>query len=657
MCGIAGIVGRPPLMPVGELGTVQEMLAAMAHRGPDDSGAIECSCPGGADGGCAQLGHVRLAVLDKSPCGHQPMYDPETGNWIVYNGEIYNYRDLARTPELRGKRLASTTDTEIVLKAYGQWGRQCVRRLRGMFAFGLWDAEKGELWCVRDRLGIKPFYYRAGSGLFVFASEVRALLASGMVRREISRAGLWSFLNFGAVQHPATIVQEVRSLLPGHWLRVNSEGRIVEEQCYWSLMEAFTTPPEVPLGKYLRSKPNGRYPEPLLRRLRSLLEEAVSIRLISDVPLGAFLSGGMDSSVVVALMARASAVPVRTFSVVFRERDKQSWNEARYSEKVARRFGTQHTEIDVGEDEILEWIPDAVAAIDQPTVDAINTWVVSKVTKDAGVTVALSGLGGDELFAGYPSFRRVNAPAFRLLSLLRRFPQPARAAINGCILGGARNGIAAQKIAELAEGHGSIAEFCATSRALFTRRALRRLFSGSARSESQMAHELDGVDSRFSVLGAVNAVSYHELANYMANMLLRDTDAMSMASSLEVRVPFIDHRVVEFTASLPGSLKYNGAQIAKPLLFAAVGDGLPASVARRPKMGFVLPFERWLRCSLREFANERLEQDEVFRAIGVCPAEVRRLWGAFLHGSAEVTWSRVWGLCVLSDWCSRNLRY
>ena len=587
------------------------------------------------------------------------MCDPQTGNWIVFNGEIYNFQDIAHRPELRHKKFHSRTDTEVVLKAYAQWGRECLDKFRGMFAFALWDAQKRELWCVRDRLGIKPFYYSARPGFFVLASEVRALLASDTVAREINPTGLQSFLNFGAVRDPLTIVRGVYSLLPGHWLRVSAGGEIIEDHCYWSLLDVFTSAARRrPSGPFRSRRTCGPCLEPAVRELRSLLEEAVGLRLISDVPLGAFLSGGVDSSAVVALMARASSRPVKTFSVVFGEEGKQDWNEAPYSRVVARQFATDHTEIDLTEEKILRWIPDALAAIDQPTMDGINSWVVSKVTKEAGVTVALSGLGGDELFGGYPSFGQARRVGAKAQVLAGRLPARLRHFAVGCTLAATRNSIAGQKMAELLESGGSIVDMYAAGRTLFTKRALTRLLEpGPQTGASPMGCGPCAPHSRLSDLDHFNAISYLEMSDYMANMLLRDTDTTSMASALEVRVPLIDHRVVEFAARLPGHAKRNGADAPKPLLVAALGSDLPRSVSRRRKMGFILPFERWLRGPLQQLASEHLARARVWKATGIDSTEVTRLWKVFLRGNPEVTWSRVWALCVLSDWCRRNLGY
>lgn len=627
---------------------ISQMLMSMKHRGPNHGGVRRIIVNDRRTSSLI-MGHTRLSIIDLSSAGHQPMHDPETGNWIVYNGEIYNFREIREELDQRavtGESEAmgrdrsvwrSRTDTEVILKAYAEWGRACVDKFRGMFAFALWDASRQELWCVRDRLGIKPFYYTIQPDTFAFASEVRTLLASGIVAREVDLTGLESFLRFGAVQEPCTIVKGVHGLLPGHWLRVNTSGEIVEEHCYWSLYNAFTD------QKSLLSTTETKF------ELRRLFEEAVQLRLISDVPLGAFLSGGIDSSAVVALMTHARSCPVKTFSVVFREKDKQNWNEAAYSSLVARKFSTAHTEIDLTEDQIFQWIPDALASMDQPTMDGINTWVISKVTREAGVTVALSGLGGDELFAGYPSFKRALLMERSVWKAIWRLPRRARTALARCMNVCAGNDMRIQKLADLLASSGSALDLYNASRNLFPSQILTRLLCTLPRKNNP-----EHVDNKLNaeVMDWVNTISCLELSGYMANMLLRDTDVMSMAHSLEVRVPLIDHKLVEFVASLPGESKLKDVRLPKPLLVEAMGDDFPDQIARRPKMGFTLPFEQWMRGPLKG------EMEDVFYGSwfepGIHESAVKRVWQAFLKGKHGMTWSRPWALFVLAKWCQRN---
>jgi asparagine synthase (glutamine-hydrolysing) len=400
MCSISGIFS---IAGNNLEAAVRQMNAAQKHRGPDDHGVFQT--------GHVTLGNTRLAVIDTSPAGHQPMTDAETGHCITYNGETYNFKEL-RT-ELGGEWL-SNTDTEVVLRAYRKWGVDAFHRMRGMFALAIWDAAKQELVLARDPLGIKPLYYYATKDHFVFASELRALLASGFIPRKLSTAGVDSYLANGSVQSPLTIVDGIKQLLPGHYLRVNGKLELTETEFATSKRESIRDRDEA------------------VARLRSELEESIRFHLVSDVPLGVFLSGGMDSSALVALISKLHHPP-KTFSVVF---DEETFTEAPFSRAVAERFHTDHCEIRLHEDRLIEILPEAIAAIDQPTMDGINTFVVSRSVKRAGITVALSGLGGDELFGGYPSFRR----AIKLASMsplskrvLRAASGVGKIALNGSV--------------------------------------------------------------------------------------------------------------------------------------------------------------------------------------------------------------------------------
>ncbi|HEX8707835.1 MAG TPA: asparagine synthase (glutamine-hydrolyzing), partial [Pyrinomonadaceae bacterium] len=393
MCGIAGIISasgeREPESGARGAG-LREALARMVkyldHRGPDDRGLSVLS-PKGCEVG---LGHTRLSILDLSTAGHQPMSDPRTGNQITYNGEVYNFRELRGALGEGPDAWRSQSDTEVILRAYQRDGRECLENLRGMFAFGLWDAGRRKLLLARDRLGIKPLYYYAGRGFFLFASEVKALLESGLVPRRLDRLGLWHYLAYQSVPAPRTLVEGVRALEPGSWMTVDERGER-EAGCYWNMLSRGT------------AEARDAAPAESRRRVRELLHEAVALNLVSDVPVGAFLSGGLDSSAVVALMREAGAAP-RTFTVGFAE---SGYDEASQARRTAAHFQTVHTEIRLTQERLLEQLPEALAVMDQPTGDGLNTYVVARAVREQGIKVALSGLGGDEFFAGYPSFTRL----------------------------------------------------------------------------------------------------------------------------------------------------------------------------------------------------------------------------------------------------------
>ena len=603
MCSISGIFSTAR---IDEL-AVQRMNAAQQHRGPDDQGVFQA--------GHVILGNTRLAVIDTSAAGHQPMNDPQSGNCITYNGETYNFKELRK--ELGGEWL-SNTDTEVILRAHRKWGVDAFRRIRGMFALAIWNEAKQELVLARDPLGIKPFYYYVADEHFVFASELRALLASGLVPRKLSAPGVESYLVNGSVESPLTIVDGVNQLLPGYYLQVsaNEAGKIDLTETQFASAQPVNI--------------NNR--DEAVARLRSELEESVRVHLVSDVPLGVFLSGGMDSSAIVALISRLDHRP-KTFSVVF---DEAAFTEAPFSRAVAQRFQTDHSEIRLSEDRLLEILPGAIAAIDQPTMDGINTFVVSQAVKRAGITVALSGLGGDELFAGYPSFRR----AMKLASMSPLSKRVLRAA-SGVGKFALNGSVQRHKFWQLANSDCTPADVYRISRQLFSTDFVTQITGREA---------LDKTNGNHHSSDTINAISRLELRGYMTNTLLRDTDVMSMAHSLEVRVPFVDTTVVDYVLSLPGEWKVGERN--KPLLADAVSDLLPRDFLARPKMGFTLPFEKWLQQSMRTEVSSVLADASRFAALN--SKAVERVWNNFLQKPRAVGWSRPWSLYVLAKWCELN---
>jgi asparagine synthase (glutamine-hydrolysing) len=588
---------------------VARMNEAQRHRGPDDRGDAQC--------GEVVLGNTRLAIIDTSAAGHQPMNDPLSGNWITYNGETYNFRELRREV---GGEWASNTDTEVVLRAYDRWGVDAFRRLRGMFAFALWDKREKRLLLVRDPLGIKPLYYYATKGRLIFASELRALLASGLVPRKLSAAGVESYLATGSVAAPLAIVDGVRQLLPGHYLEVSEAAEFKEIE--------FAAPQTEPA-------PDRR--EEAVARLRERLEESVRLHLVSDVPLGVFLSGGMDSSALVALMSRVSEQRPKTFSVIF---DEPGFTEAHFSRAVVERFRTDHQEIRLSQDRLPGVLPEALASMDQPTMDGINTFVVSQAVKEAGITVALSGLGGDELFAGYPSFRRalkVESMPAAARRVMRAASGVGKVALNGSVQ--------RHKFWELMNSEGTPADVYRISRQLFAADSVSE-FVGTNGDQSRTGRPSSDT---------INEISRLELNGYMSNTLLRDTDAMSMAHSLEVRVPFVDTNIVNYVLSLPGAWNLDHRQSGpKPLLADAVADLLPRDFLARPKMGFTLPFEQWLQNSLRTEVSSVLEDHAALAAPSLKASAVQKLWRNFLQKPRAVGWSRPWSIYVLAKWCEIN---
>lgn len=631
MCGICGIVAYQASVPVDVL---ERATQSLAHRGPDDSGTIllRDSAPDPVEIG---LGNRRLAILDLSPLGHQPMQDPATGNWIVYNGEIFNFRDIRQQLERAGTEFVSNSDTEVVLKAYACWGEQCLLKFRGMFAFALWDARRHRLFVARDPMGIKPLYYTQSGPYFSLASEVRTLLGTGLVPRVLNQAGFLNYLTFGCAYDPLTLVEGIRSLPAGHSL--TWESGTLYESSYWDLVDD-----GIDAGS--DALPNDE--KERVDNLQPMLEEAVRLQLISDVPVGLFLSGGIDSSALVSILSNSGVKP-STFSIVFRE---AGFSEAEHSRAVARKFRTDHHEITVSQQSVLAAIPDALQAMDLPTIDAMNTYIVSREARAAGVKVALSGLGGDEIFAGYSSFRSV--PRMEGFGhFLKYVPYILRTPLASAFAALSPTSDQNIKLASLIGDNGRVLHPYFLTRMLFTPGQRSRLCASVEQSsrEYAVASQRAALERALG-LDPINRVSYLESRCYMLNTLLRDTDFMSMSQGLEVRVPLIDHRLARTVLGLPGTRKLSG-DMPKKLLVDALDASFPQEIVHRPKRGFTLPFEHWLRAEFRSEVEPVLT-----RKIGEGPlggvldrTEVARVWNNFLRG--VTSWSRPWALYVLHRWC------
>jgi len=642
MCGIAGILADDALCYRDE---ALRMGVAMASRGPDDSGLEFISREGGLS---LALVHRRLSILDLSPAGHQPMHDPQTGNSIVYNGEVYNFPQLRSELSAAGQRFTSNCDTEVILRGYAVWGADVVRRLRGMFAFAICDSARQRVLLARDRLGIKPLYYSfhpTERVRMVFASEIRALLASGLVARRLSPEGLSCYLLNGYVPDPLTILDGVHSLLPGWYMVVDAAGNVVEQKSYWT--RGANGAPHRSADLSAES-----------RNLRAVLEEVVSQHMISDVPLGAFLSGGIDSSVLVALMTRLSPGTVQTFSLVFEE---PHLSEERYSRAVARRLGTAHREVRVTEPEFLNLMDDALTAIDQPTTDAINSYVISRKCRETGLTVAIAGTGGDELFGGYTSFQRVPR-ALSALCAYHRLPagvrRPLYRLLRG-LLGGSRSCLPSAgirgKMAALLDLPPDVMAVYQLSRWVLLPELCASLLDRCEPASNWGVPQplLDVIRSATESCSDLRErISVFEQSCYLSNQLLRDTDSVSMAVSLEVRVPFLDHVLVEALSHVHPDTRFMGPR-PKQLLIEAVRDILPPEAYQRPKQGFVLPLGRWLLGPLASVVARTLGDDELVLGIGLNPLAVRAVQEDCRTAGEKVFYTRIWGLFVLADWCRR----
>ncbi|MGQ1892040.1 asparagine synthase (glutamine-hydrolyzing) [Thermophagus sp. OGC60D27] len=611
MCGINGIISRTI---DDKEARIKTMNSRLAHRGPDDEGCWE--------EGPAALGHRRLSIIDLSPLGHQPMTSACGRYVMVFNGEIYNYRELRsrfRYP------YRSQTDSEVVLAAWSEMGDKCVELFNGMFAIAVWDKQETTLTLVRDRMGIKPLYWHHGEKGFCFSSEIRALKSSGLFTPQVDEDGVVDFLRYQTVQAPATILTDVFMMVPGTILSYNLQSNHLETATYWS---AFKQERQAPASY-----------EAVKQEVRQRFFQAVERRLVADVPFGAFLSGGIDSSAVVGAMAHVSGNKIDTFNITFSEGD---FSEAPYARYVANMHKTNHHEIHLKPEDFLQMLPDALTAMDHPSGDGPNTWVVSKVTKEAGITMALSGLGGDEIFGGYAIFNRMAMLHQR--KALWRLPRLLRT-MAGRTLTTLKPGVASAKIRRLLEMENfNFEEAYAISRQALMDHQLAQIFSRQILPPHNPVQWLrkNGINEVEDVL---SRVSVAEMTTYMQNVLLRDSDQMSMAHALEVRVPFLDHELVEYLLSLPDMFKRPVTP--KKLLVDSLPDLLPDYIVNRPKMGFVFPWRDWLKGVMHDYADQRirsLAQRTMFYEPGVLD-----LWHRFLHGDPSVTFARVWPLVVLEE--------
>jgi asparagine synthase (glutamine-hydrolysing) len=644
MCGICGVIGIQRSELAEEI--TRRMMGALQHRGPDEDGILVAPS--------VALGMRRLSIIDL-PGGHQPVFN-ETGNVaVVYNGEIYNFQQLRRTLEGLGHAFRTHSDTEVIVHAYEEWGEQCLREFRGMFAIAIWDARSsgssGEaargtrIFLARDRLGIKPLYYTVADGALLFSSEVRALLASGRIQPRLSPDCLEAYLTFGSVVEPSTLVEGIFSIPPGHCLAFSADAPPAKPspKPYWIYSDAVLQ----------QDGPKPKNFQEAAKHLRPLLEETVRDHLISDVPLGVFLSSGLDSTTLVALGSRFQS-DLHTFTVVFPE---QRFSEAKISRETAKRFKTRHQEVLLAPDTLVAQLEDAVKSLDQPTMDGLNTYFVSRAARQAGLKVALSGLGSDEIFGGYSTFESTPRAAF-VAGLGRWIPGPFRRLTAGAAVRIAA-GDAVRKAAAAWRSPLDFPHAYYFTRLLFTPSRVRRLLAPyfdskeySGNHENPWRLRMRETARQAGKLDSFTSVSCFELQSYMVNTLLRDTDAASMANSLEVRVPFLDHRLVEFVGRLPKNAKYT-SEVPKSLLVEALSDVLPDDVVGQTKRTFTLPWDVWLRGPL----GVRLSQDlanltpPLRRYLN--PRAVRGAWQNFVIG--QTNWSRPWSLYVLNEWVRHHV--
>lgn len=619
MCGIAGIIGLDNASK-----HVKNMLEAMHHRGPDDWGVYES--------GDVTLGHKRLSIIDLSPSGHQPMTNRKGDITIVFNGEIYNYNELKKLlPE--NTPLKSITDTEVILELWAILGKDVLPKLRGMFALAVWNTQTQELVLARDHMGIKPLYYQVNNNQLVFASEMKGMLASGLVEKNINNKAVYQYLANGYIMQPDTIIEDVNMLEPASYL-VWKNGQYTKKH-FWQITDK---PNSLPATE-----------EEAINKVHQLVTDAVHEEAIADRPLGVFLSGGLDSTVLVAALKKSGANQIKTFSVGFDGDDLSEEDDAR---EAAAFYGTTHTQLQVSDKDVVPHIEQYIKALDQPSVDGLNTWLVSKVTAKH-VTVALSGLGGDELFSGYSIDRAVlHKQQYAWMSQIIHATKPIwnNVPIN-----------LSQRLQAYSNWR-NLPEFYKTWGRLFNDGEIHELTNRKSSNQNQFT-TLD-LDSRYTLL---QRISYMHQRGFMMSRLLRDSDAVSMDHSIEVRFPVIDYRLVNLTFHLPdywkiknvtataklnnyekeNSYEVNGV---KHLLYQAFKKDLPPQFGSRPKRGFKMPIEKWMRNGLKNDIEQTLTNKDSYLNTKILD-KLNEGWK-----SGSVNWSKIWAIYTLEKWVQQNIK-
>jgi asparagine synthase (glutamine-hydrolysing) len=620
MCGIAGIIELKNNR-VDE-SSVRRMTDAIAHRGPDSDGFfVE---------GCAGLGHRRLSIIDLSAVSNQPFYDP-TGRYVmVYNGEIYNYEAVkAMMPDYP---FLTTGDTEVLLAAYIRWGLDCLRHIRGFYAFAIWDREERTIFLARDRMGVKPLYYSLSDDRLLFSSEVRSILATGMLPKKIDEKALLEYFSNQSVSYPHSLVEGIQQLEAGSWMRIK-EGK-VEKRTYWDVTN---NPVDFDFGDK----------ELVHSRIRELMLQSIQRRLVSDVPVGAFLSGGIDSSAVVGLMAQASTAPPNAFTIAF---DEKEYDESEYAAIVAKKFNANHTRVLLRPTVFLDELENALNAMDSPSGDGINTYVVSKAITQKGMRVALSGAGGDELFAGYPFFAQYLS--LQQKNWLWQLPAGLRK-IGASILSGGRQEGKKGRIAQLLrQPSPSIVDGYPILRQILSPSLIGQLtcLNPGGHFTTAVQDQLLKRRGNIDKLPFLSQVSAAEYLGYTQHTLLKDTDQMSMAVSLEVREPFFDQDLVEFVLAVPDRLK--NPVYPKSLLVESLKPLLPDEIVFRKKQGFLFPWNVWLRTDLKGFCDQYLTN--IAQRPFIKGDNLRSYWNRFLAGDNKVRWAEIWLFVVLEYWLEKN---
>lgn len=614
MCGICGFNWDDQRL-------VRDMTNIMDHRGPDQKGDF-------VDEGVS-LGHSRLSIIDLSEKGKQPMKNEDGSLQIVFNGEIYNFKELRDILEKQGHSFFSNTDTEVIIHAYEQWGEDCVKRLRGMFAFAIWDSRNKQFFLARDRVGIKPLYYYFNYGKFMFGSEIKAILLNPEVKREVDNKSLYYFMGYEFIPTPFTLFKSIKKLPPAHTLILkNNEMKLTK---YWDL-------------NFSKENSNESV---LTDQIFNLLQESVRLRLISDVPLGAFLSGGIDSSAIVGLMSQMTDEPVKTFTIGYED---ESYSELPYAQQVADYFGTDHKEIIIDPSSI-EHFENAVWYLDEPMTDPslIPAYLFCREAKK-DVTVCLSGEGGDEVFLGYDRF-----VASKMDSYYRIIPEIVRKNLVSNIVGmlppqDQKKG-AINVVKRFIEGSDLPIDGWHMRWQYFSnKKDEKKLYKGPLGEMTNNINPFEHLNEYYMSCNLKDRVAreqYMEMKSFLVDNVLVKVDRMSMANALEVRVPYLDHKFLEFCATIPGSLKLNGLTT-KYILKKSMLKLLPKNIVNRKKQGFSFPIKNWLRNELKEYMADLLFNSEIIKE-NFDATQLNKLVEQHLRGTQNHS-HRLWALMNLEMW-------
>lgn len=621
MCGISGLIYFNKERKI-DSSVLKDMTDTLYHRGPDDEGFYIHNNVG--------FGFRRLSIIDLNT-GHQPLSNKDESKWIVFNGEIYNFLEQRELLKQKGYSFKTKTDTEVILKLYEEYGVNCLQYLRGMFAFAIWDNDKQQLFCARDRFGIKPFYYYTDKNKFIFGSEMKAILKSGDIDKTLSYDALDSYFAFGYITSDLSIFKTIKKLQPGHYLLLSFKDKVsIDIQRYWEIQFA----PD-----------NSKTEDQWMEEINACLSETVKMHMISDVPLGAFLSGGIDSSSVVAMMAKNSNRPIKTFSIGFKEKE---FNELEYAHEVAQKYGCEHHE-QIVEPESISLLPKLIHAYDEPFADtsAIPTYYVSKLAREF-VTVALSGDGGDELFAGYdsyPDFMRLHSYPFNFKSSFYNkliwgniheiIPNNMRGKNGSFFLSKNKNYLYAYK------HMWSIRE---RKKLILHHQAINYTNASELYKEKILRK---GLNNDF-----VTNMQNLDMQTYMVDSILTKVDRASMLNSLEVRVPLLDHKFAELSFKIPSQLKLKGKE-QKYVFKKAMSDSLPQNILKHPKQGFGVPLSFWFKDNLKEYVNDVLLSQNSFLSLYLDRKYIRKIVENNASGTKDFS-NHIWSLIFFEEWLKQN---